>query len=209
MTVGTIARASDSTVRRWKLPSFENTSFMLVFLGLPLAIYVIFVISPFVQAFYYSMTDWKGFSPKMNFVGLANYFALLQDPVFTKAVLNSIVLVVVLPPLVIVLSMTLATLVTVRSLVIAALAVAVTAATVAFRPTRIEEATIVGEIRSEIDDVRVRVRSIRAEEAHVRRFAEADHDAIRRQAIEALVSHQPIGCQMRTDPAAFAGLLGR
>ena len=99
--------------RRWKLPSFDNASFMLVFLGLPLAIYVIFVISPFVQAFYYSMTDWSGFSKNMNFVGLANYFALTQDPVFTKAVYNSIVLVVVLPPLVIILSLTLATLVTV------------------------------------------------------------------------------------------------
>ncbi|MDO8358772.1 MAG: ABC transporter permease subunit, partial [Devosia sp.] len=39
--------------------------------------------------------------------------ALMQDPVFIKAVLNSIVLVVVLPPLVITLSLTLATLVTV------------------------------------------------------------------------------------------------
>ena len=46
---------------------------MLVFLGLPLAIYVVFVISPFVQAFYYSMTDWTGFSKKMNFVGFDNY----------------------------------------------------------------------------------------------------------------------------------------
>ena len=102
-----------TTTRRWKLPSLEGTSFALVFLGLPLAIYVIFVISPFVQAFYYSMTDWSGFSKKMNFVGLANYMALLQDPVFTKAVYNSIVLVAVLPPLVIILSLTLATLVTV------------------------------------------------------------------------------------------------
>lgn len=107
-----MARAQVAT-RRWRLPSLENTSFALVFLGLPLAIYVIFVISPFVQAFYYSMTDWKGFSPKMNFVGLANYFALVQDPVFTKAVTNSLVLVAVLPPLVIILALTLATLVTV------------------------------------------------------------------------------------------------
>ena len=108
-----MARAPATTTRRWKLPSFENTSFMLVFLGLPLAIYVIFVISPFVQAFYYSLTDWSGFSKKMNFVGLANYLALFSDPVFTKAVYNSIVLVVILPPLVIVLSLTLATLMTV------------------------------------------------------------------------------------------------
>ena len=100
-------------VRRLKLPSLENTGFALVFLGLPLAIYVIFVISPFVQAFYYSMTDWSGFSKKMNFVGLTNYLTLLTDPVFTKAVYNSIVLVLVLPPLVIILSVTLATLVTI------------------------------------------------------------------------------------------------
>jgi N-acetylglucosamine transport system permease protein len=99
--------------RRWALPNLEHIGFMLVFLGVPLAIYVVFVILPFVQAFYYSLTDWSGFSKSMNFVGLANYFALTQDPVFTKAVLNSIVLVLVLPPLVIVLSLTLATLVTV------------------------------------------------------------------------------------------------
>lgn len=108
-----MARAPVTQSRRWKLPSPEMSAFALVFLGLPLAIYVVFVISPFVQAFYYSMTDWTGFSKKMNFVGLANYFTLLQDPVFTKAVMNSIVLVLVLPPLVIILSLTLATLVTV------------------------------------------------------------------------------------------------
>ena len=108
-----MARAPASTSRRWKLPSLENTGFTLVFLGLPLAIYVVFVISPFVQAFYYSLTDWSGFSKSMNFVGLTNYVSLLSDPVFLKAVYNSFVLVVVLPPLVIVLSLTLATLVTV------------------------------------------------------------------------------------------------
>lgn len=111
---GTMASAPvTTTTRRWKLPSLENSGFALVFLGLPLAIYVIFVISPFVQAFYYSMTDWSGFSKKMNFVGLTNYLTLLSDPVFTKAVYNSIVLVLVLPPLVIILSVTLATLVTI------------------------------------------------------------------------------------------------
>jgi ABC-type glycerol-3-phosphate transport system permease component len=59
------------------------------------------------------MTDWTGFSKKMNFVGFDNYLALARDPTFIKAVLNSIVLVLILPPLVIVLSLTLATLVTV------------------------------------------------------------------------------------------------
>jgi ABC-type glycerol-3-phosphate transport system permease component len=95
------------------LPSFGQTSFVLVFLGVPLAIYVVFVILPFVQAFYYSMTDWSGFSKKMNFVGLDNYVKLLQDGVFLKALGNNILLAVVLPPLTLVISLTLATLVTV------------------------------------------------------------------------------------------------
>src|SRR6185437_4246876 len=108
----TLARAPAAS-RRWALPNFEKASFVLVFLGLPLAIYVIFVVSPFVQAFYYSLTDWSGFSKTMNFVGLTNYLNLLRDGVFLKALSNSIVLVVILPPLVIVLSLILATLVTV------------------------------------------------------------------------------------------------
>lgn len=108
-----MARSQAASTKAWKLPSFENTRFMLVFLGLPLAIYAVFVISPFVQAFYYSMTDWTGFSKTMNFVGFENYLKLARDPTFIKAVLNSIVLVVILPPLVILLSLTLATLVTV------------------------------------------------------------------------------------------------
>jgi len=106
-----MARAT--ALRRWTLPSFGQASFVLVFLGLPLAIYVIFVIAPFVQAFYYSMTDWSGFTKTMNFVGLTNYLNLLHDAVFLKALGNSIELVIILPPLVIVLSLTLATLVTV------------------------------------------------------------------------------------------------
>ena len=114
MTASTVAGASaNSSRKRWTLPSFGQTSFVLVFLGVPLAIYVVFVILPFVQAFYYSMTDWSGFSKKMNFVGLDNYVKLLQDGVFLKALGNNILLAVVLPPLTIVISLTLATLVTV------------------------------------------------------------------------------------------------
>ncbi|MBN9306583.1 MULTISPECIES: ABC transporter permease subunit [unclassified Devosia] len=99
--------------RRWTLPSFGQASFVLAFLGIPLAIYIIFVILPIVQAFYYSLTDWGGFSRKMNFVGFDNYLRLLQDGVFLKALSNNLVLALVLPPLTIVLSLTLATLVTV------------------------------------------------------------------------------------------------
>ncbi|MET7800390.1 sugar ABC transporter permease, partial [Streptomyces decoyicus] len=46
--------------------------FIAGFLVLPLAIYAIFVISPFVQAIYYSFTDWTGLSPDMKMVGFDN-----------------------------------------------------------------------------------------------------------------------------------------
>ena len=95
---------------RW---TFDKISFMVVFLGLPLAIYLIFVVSPFVQAVYYSMTDWTGFSPQQNFVGLANFQRIFTDDIFLKSLRNNIVLAIVLPVVTLTLSFALATLVTV------------------------------------------------------------------------------------------------
>jgi N-acetylglucosamine transport system permease protein len=86
---------------------------MLVFLGLPLAVYIIFVISPFAQAFYYSFTNWGGFSPTMQAVGLRNYVQLLGDSTFLKALRNNLVLLLVLPLCTLALALVLATLVTV------------------------------------------------------------------------------------------------
>lgn len=86
---------------------------MAVFLGLPLLIYVIFVISPFIQAVYYSLTDWSGFSQTMNLVGLKNFKTLFTDSLFRKALINNIILLVAVPLLTIVIALIFATLVTV------------------------------------------------------------------------------------------------
>ncbi|MGI8458502.1 MAG: carbohydrate ABC transporter permease [Propionibacteriaceae bacterium] len=93
--------------------TFDKVSFVLVFLGLPLAIYVIFVVSPFLQAIYYSLTDWSGFTTSQNFVGIANYTRVLTDSIFLKAIRNNLILVVVLPLITIVLALALASLLTV------------------------------------------------------------------------------------------------
>ncbi|TDU88677.1 carbohydrate ABC transporter membrane protein 1 (CUT1 family) [Kribbella voronezhensis] len=102
-----------SAVRRRRPLTFDRISFMVVFLGLPLAVFVIFVVSPFVQALWYSLTDWSGFSSKMNFVGFDNYVRLFHDDIFLKAVRNNVELAVVVPIVTIVLALTLATLVTI------------------------------------------------------------------------------------------------
>jgi N-acetylglucosamine transport system permease protein len=93
--------------------TFDRISLMVVFLGLPLAIFLMFVVWPFVQAFYYSLTDWSGFSSDMKFVGLDNYKALFSDDIFLKALRNNILLAVVVPTVTIALSLALASLVTV------------------------------------------------------------------------------------------------
>ncbi|OFE16185.1 sugar ABC transporter permease [Humibacillus sp. DSM 29435] len=93
--------------------TFDRVSFMLVFLGLPLAIFVMFVIWPFVQAFYYSLTDWSGFTSKMNFIGVENYQKLWNDDIFMTALKNNVILAIVVPIVTIVLSLALATMVTV------------------------------------------------------------------------------------------------
>jgi N-acetylglucosamine transport system permease protein len=99
--------------RRRRKPTLSRLSFMAVFLGLPLAIYVIFVIYPFGQAIYYAMTDWSGFSPTYNFVGLQNFRELFHDAIFMQSLRNNVKLAVVVPLVTIVLALAIATVVTV------------------------------------------------------------------------------------------------
>jgi len=93
--------------------TFDYVSFLLVFLGLPLVIFLVFVISPFIQAVYYSMTNWTGFSPNMQFVGLQNFVKLFQDPTFLQAMGNNILLAVVVPLITIVIALIFASMITV------------------------------------------------------------------------------------------------
>ena len=93
--------------------TFDRVSFMVVFLGLPLAIYLIFVVSPFIQACYYALTDWSGFSPTQNFVGLANFKRIFTDDTFLISMRNNILLAIVLPLVTIALAFALASLLTV------------------------------------------------------------------------------------------------
>ncbi len=71
--------------------------FVVGFLVVPLALYGVFVISPFVQAFYYSLTNWTGVSPEFEFVGLENFRRLADDSVFLRAIRNNVLLLVVVP----------------------------------------------------------------------------------------------------------------
>lgn len=113
--IGAPGGGKTAAARRWRRRdlTFDRISFMLVFLIVPVVAYIVFVVSPFAQAFYYSLTDWSGFTPGMDFVGLRNYGALFQDNIFLQAMGNSVMLAIVLPLVTIVIALVLASLVTV------------------------------------------------------------------------------------------------
>jgi raffinose/stachyose/melibiose transport system permease protein len=51
------------------------------FAGLPLAIFTVVLVIPFVNGFYYTFTDWDGFEVN-KFVGFSNYTESFADPKF-------------------------------------------------------------------------------------------------------------------------------
>jgi raffinose/stachyose/melibiose transport system permease protein len=52
------------------------------------------VIYPIFQSVYYSLFNWKGFGPAVDFVGLGNFSSILRDRVFQIALRNVLLIVV-------------------------------------------------------------------------------------------------------------------
>lgn len=76
---------------------FRRGLFITSFLAAPVALYLIYVISPYIQAFYIAMTDWRGVSATPRFIGLENFGRLFDDEVFWKAAGHNGLLLVLLP----------------------------------------------------------------------------------------------------------------
>lgn len=74
-----------------------RAGFITGFLFAPLALYLTFVIWPYVQTFGYSFTNWSGQSPTFDFVGVDNYATLLSDEVFRGALWHNLLLLVFVP----------------------------------------------------------------------------------------------------------------
>ncbi|HTJ35176.1 MAG TPA: sugar ABC transporter permease [Dactylosporangium sp.] len=71
--------------------------FAITFLVPAVAVYAVFVISPYLQAFQISATNWRGLSPKWDYVGTANFRNLLSDEYFWNALQHNAILLAVLP----------------------------------------------------------------------------------------------------------------
>jgi multiple sugar transport system permease protein len=67
----------------------QNWMSPLFFLALPLIMYIIWVIAPILQTFFYSLFKWDGISSDMDFVGLKNYFRLFTEKNFLISLKNN------------------------------------------------------------------------------------------------------------------------
>ncbi|WP_020574295.1 carbohydrate ABC transporter permease [Actinopolymorpha alba] len=86
--------------------------FIITFLAPPLLLYVVFVLSPFVQGIQISFTNWTGFTPNFDYVGFQNYTALIGDSAWWHAVTNNLKLLIVIPIVTLALALAFATLLT-------------------------------------------------------------------------------------------------
>ncbi len=76
---------------------YQKNRLIIPFLLPAIILYGVFVLYPYAQAFYLSLTSWTGVSANRPFVGLKNYADLLTDGRFLDALLRNGQLLIVLP----------------------------------------------------------------------------------------------------------------
>lgn len=62
----------------------------MLFLAVPVVLFVVFYLYPIASTFHLSLQSWDGFSPNPEYVGFTNYYALIHQPRFFHALLNNI-----------------------------------------------------------------------------------------------------------------------
>lgn len=70
----------------------KNKDIQMYIMLLPAVIlFTLFVVYPFVTGIKISFMNWNGYSQDMSFAGFSNYTSLLNDSVFKRALLNTII----------------------------------------------------------------------------------------------------------------------
>jgi len=87
----TIKLLSRTNTFTWQL--HDNMTIVL-FLLPAFILLSIFLVYPIFRSAYYSLFNWKGFGPAVDYIGLENYTRLLTDNIFLKAVKNGILIVI-------------------------------------------------------------------------------------------------------------------
>ena len=67
---------------------------VVLFLAPALAIYLLFVFVPVIQAVHYSLFKWNGLEPLTDFVGIKNYVTAFNSNIFKNAVANNFFVII-------------------------------------------------------------------------------------------------------------------
>jgi raffinose/stachyose/melibiose transport system permease protein len=68
---------------------------LLIFLPPAVLLFTIFVVMPMGEAAWYSFYNWNGYGRPETFIGLKNYFSLIGNAAFTRALVNNILIIAV------------------------------------------------------------------------------------------------------------------
>ena len=72
----------------------QDTLLIAVFLLPALILFLLFVIYPIFRSLYFSLFDWNGLGPAVDYVGLQNFKNILSDQVFLKALRNVFLIII-------------------------------------------------------------------------------------------------------------------
>lgn len=64
------------------------------FLAPAFILFLVFLVYPIIQSIHYSLFNWNGLGPAVNFIGLDNFKQILTDTIFMKAVGDCLLIVV-------------------------------------------------------------------------------------------------------------------
>ncbi|MFH1524531.1 MAG: sugar ABC transporter permease [Chloroflexota bacterium] len=83
---------SDSSPRSPR--KIQDNLTIVLFLLPAFVLFLVFLVYPIFRSVYYSMFDWNGLGPAVDFVGLENFKKILTDKIFMKSVGNCLLIVV-------------------------------------------------------------------------------------------------------------------
>lgn len=69
----------------------HNRYWQMLLLSVPIGVFSLFILWPLLDSFYYSFTNWNGFSDNYKFVGLKNFEKILTDRLFSGAAVNTLI----------------------------------------------------------------------------------------------------------------------
>jgi raffinose/stachyose/melibiose transport system permease protein len=72
---------------------FQDNLTIVLFLLPALILFLLFVIYPIFRSVYFSLFNWNGLGPAVNYVGLKNFISILTDRVFLMALRNGLLIV--------------------------------------------------------------------------------------------------------------------